>query len=80
MSKDIITLYDNNNQKKDYKLLMVINKEYKYLIYTDLDNNDFHKNLYAIKTKVLKSQEETIPITNDEWIMIENTYTNLINA
>ncbi len=79
MNRDIIILYDDNG-KKEYKLLMVINKEYKYLIYTEIDNCNPEKKLYAIKTKALKSGEETIPITDEEWTMIEKVYTNLINT
>ncbi len=79
MNRDIIILYDDN-EKKEYKLLMVINKEYKYLIYTEIDNFNPEKKLYAIKTKALKSGEETIPITDEEWTMIEKVYTNLINT
>ncbi len=79
MDEDIITLYDDNNQSTDYKLLLVIDKNYQYLIYTDLDNMDISKNLYAIKINNLKSNEEAIPITEEEWNMIENTYQKLIS-
>lgn len=79
MNKDVITTYDENNQKDDYKLLAVINKDYKYLIYTKINNTDARKDLYAIKIKELKDTEEIIPITNEEWDMIENTYKTLIN-
>ena len=79
MDSDIITLYDNNNQKKDYKLLLVINSEYKYVIYTDIENTDINKDLYAIKIKEFNNNEETIPITDSEWEMIENELKKLIN-
>jgi len=78
MNNDILTVYDDN-QKKDYKLLFVINQEYQYIIYTDLDNDDLTKNLYAIKVKSLKDNSNTIPITNEEWLIIEKTYNKLIN-
>ena len=64
MNNDLITLYDSNNQKKDYKLLLVIDNEYKYVIYTDIDNTDINKNLYAIKIKEFNNNEETIPISS----------------
>ena len=80
MNNDIITVYDENNEKEDYKLLLVINKEYKYLIYTKLNNLNLKRNLYAVKIKDLKSNEETLEISNDEWEMIEKTYKNLINT
>ena len=80
MNNDIITLYDSNNQKHEYKLLLVLNKEFKYLIYTNINNNDIKKDLYAIKIKALNKKEDTIPITDDEWKMIETEYLNLINT
>ncbi len=79
MNNDLITLYDSNNQKKDYKLLLVIDNEYKYVIYTDIDNTDINKNLYAIKIKEFNNNEETIPISDTEWEMIENELKKLIN-
>lgn len=79
MNNDLITLYDSNNQKKDYKLLLVIDNEYKYVIYTDIDNTDINKNLYAIKIKEFNNNEETIPISDTEWEMIENKLKELIN-
>lgn len=80
MNKDIITLLDEDNKPTDYKLLMVIDKEYKYIIYTDIDNQDIKKDLYVIKTKELKDNEESISITIDEWNMIEKTFNKLINT
>lgn len=79
MNKDIITLYDDKNEKKDYKLLLVINKDYKYLIYTDINNMNLKNNIYAIKTKNLKSNEEVLTIDDNEWQMIEETYENIVN-
>lgn len=78
MSKDIITIYDDNGPK-EYKLLMIIDQEYKYIIYTDLDNLDIKKDLYAIKVKELNSNE-VFPITSNEWDMIKKTYNKLVNV
>lgn len=80
MKGDIITLYDNNNKQEDYKLLCIICKEYNYLLYTDILNTNVNKNVYAIKTKSLKKFEEVLPIDENEWDMIENTYKKLINT
>ena len=44
LMEDRITLMNNNNQEKDYKLLAIIDKEYKYLIYTNLSNTNMKKN------------------------------------
>ncbi len=76
---DIITLYDENNQTKDYKLLLVIDKDFKYIIYTDLDNNNIKNDLYAIKVKSLNNNEETISINDSEWNMIEEEYNKIVN-
>ena len=73
------TSYYENNQKKDYQLLLVIDKEYKYLVYTDLDNHDYKKNLYVVKTASLNASEEVSPMDDNEWKMVETTYQNLIN-
>ena len=78
--EDIITLTNENNEEKDYKLLFVINKEYQYLIYTDLYNTDYKSHLYAIKTRDLDTDEEILPISDSEWDMIEKTYNKLINV
>ena len=75
MNKDIITIYDNNDNKKNYKLLFIIEKEFKYIIYTDIDNNDLTKNLYAVKVK----DNNSLEITDKEWKMIEKEYNKLLN-
>ena len=80
MNKDILTIYDNEGNTKDYKLLLVIDKEFKYLIYTDLDNINIKKNLYAVKIKDLNRSADTLPIDDNEWEMIEETYKKLINT
>ena len=79
MNNDIITLYDENNLKYEYKLLFVIDKEYKYIVYTNVDNINIKKDLYVIKVKSLNNNEETIPITDDEWKMINEEYQKIIN-
>lgn len=79
MNNDLITLYDSNDQKKDYKLLLVIDNNYKYVIYTDTDNTDITKNLYAIKIKDFNNNEETIPIDDNELLMLETKLKELID-
>ena len=76
MKDNIITIYDDIG-KKDYKVLLVIEKEYYYVIYTDISNENIKKDLRAIKLKSLDSKEP-LPISNDEWKMIEKEYQNLI--
>ena len=77
MGENLLTIYDQNNNAKDYKILLVIEKNYKYIIYTDLKNFNIKKNLYAIKLKTLDSQEP-VYINDSEWEMIEEEYQNLI--
>ena len=79
MNRDTITLYDEDNQQKDYKLLLVINNEFKYVIYTNIENTDINKDLYVIKIKEFKNNEETIEISDSELEMIENEFKKLIN-
>ena len=77
MSENIIKIYDTNNNYKDYKVLLTIEKDYFYVIYTDLENNNIKENLYAIKLKSLDSND-TIPIDDLEWQIIEEEYNNLL--
>ena len=77
MNENILTVYDTNNNAKDYKILLVIEKDYKYIIYTNLNNYNIKKDLYAIK---LNSLEETEPIyiNDSEWEMLIKEYNNLV--
>lgn len=79
MDNDILTLYDENNIEKDYKLLCVINKGFKYIVYTNINNNDFRNNLNVIKVEFIDNNQESLPITDDEWKMIEEEYLKIIN-
>lgn len=74
MNKDLITIYDSNNNKKEYKMLFIIEKDYKYIIYTDINNNNLTKNLYAVKVK----DKECLEINDNEWKMIEKEYHKLL--
>ena len=76
MSENIITIHDNNTEKQ-YKILMVIEKENYYIIYTDINNYNIKKDLYAIKVNSLESTE-SLPISDEEWKMLEIEYQNLI--
>ena len=78
MMEDKIVLMDENNQEKEYKLLAIIDKEDKYIIYTDLNNLDITNNLYVVKVKELNNNTLTIPITDDEWNMINEEYLSII--
>ena len=74
-----IKIYDENNEIKEYKVLLIIDKEYKYIVYTDIDNNDFNKDLMVAKVKSLDNVNETIQIDEKEWEMIEDYYKKAIS-
>ena len=77
MNENILTIYDENNKSKDYKILLVIEKDYQYIIYTNLTNYNIKKDLYVIKLDSLDSKE-TLYINDSEWKMIEKEYNNLV--
>lgn len=78
MNKDIITIYDNDNLPKEYKLLMVIDNEFKYIVYTDTENDNLNKNIFVTKIQDFNSNE-TLSITDDELNMVNNKYQEIIN-
>lgn len=75
---DIIKIYDENNNPKEYKVLLIIDSEYKYIIYTDPSQKEIDKGLMVAKVKSLENVNETIPISDDEWKMIEKEYQKLL--
>ena len=77
MSENIIKIYDDNNDFKEYKILLTINKNYYYVVYTEIENTNIKKNLCAIKLKSLDSSE-SLPISEKEWQMIEREYNKLL--
>ena len=78
MNENIITIYDNENNKKDYKILLIIEKEYYYIIYTDLKNTNIKNNLNVVKVSSL-DKLDIIPMNNNDWKIVETEYKNLIN-
>ena len=78
MNENVITIYDNENNKKDYKILLIIEKEYYYIIYTDLKNTNIKKNLNVVKVSSL-DKLDIIPMNNNDWKIVEKEYKNLIN-
>lgn len=75
---DIIKIYDENNNPKEYKVLLIIDSEYKYIIYTDTSQEEIDKGLMVAKVKSLENINETMPISDDEWKMIEKEYQKLL--
>ena len=75
---DIIKIYDENNNPKEYKVLLIIDSEYKYIIYTDTSQEEIDKGLMVAKVKSLENINETMPISDDEWKMIETEYQKLL--
>ena len=75
---DKINIYDENNNLKEYKVLLIIDSDYKYIVYTNMDNNDLNKDLMVAKVKSLENINETFEITDEEWQMIEKKYESII--
>ena len=80
MRNELITIQNANGEKKEYKILAVIDKDYKYIVYTDTENIDYKSNLYVAKVKRIDKIEETLNISDDEWIMIEKEYKKIVDA
>ena len=78
MNENIITIYDKEGNKQEYKILLIIEKEYYYIIYTDINSQSIKNNLNVIKVSSLDNLA-AIPINDDEWNMLENEYNNIIN-
>ena len=77
MNDNIITVYDKNNNQKQYKILLVIEKDYYYIIFTNLNNYNIKENLYAVKLKCLNDTSPLL-INDNEWLILEQEYLNLI--
>lgn len=76
MDKDIITIV-SNNEKKEYRLLSIINNQ--YIIYTNLDNDNITKDIHVIKVESMDNLDKIIPMTDKEYEIITKKYDNLIN-
>ena len=77
MNENIIKIYDNNDFEKEYKILLVIEKDYYYIVYTDLNNYSIKKDLSVIKVDSLE-HGNIITMDDNDWKMIEQEYNNLI--
>lgn len=77
MGEDVLTIFDENG-KEEYRLLLIIEKEFKYIVYTNKENIKVDKDLYAIKVKSLNDNEDILPISDNEWKMIEQEYQKLL--
>lgn len=80
MNNDIISIKGADGNFKDYRILLVLNHEYKYIIYTDLGNTNFKENLYVAKVKTLDNLNETLELTDDEWQLVEEEYKKIIDV
>ncbi len=77
MNNEIITIYEDG-KKKNYKLLLVIDKDYKYVIYTKKENKRIDRDLYVAKVRDIGEMNETMTITDKEWQMIIKEYNRLL--
>ncbi len=75
---DKIKIYDKDNNLKEYKVLLIIDLDYKYIIYTNINNNNLEKDLLVAKVKSLDDINETLEISDEEWKMIEERYQKII--
>ena len=76
MDKDIITIV-SNNEKKEYRLLAIISNQ--YIIYTNLNNSDITKDIHVIKVESIDNLDKIIPMTDEEYEIINKKYDNIIN-
>ena len=79
MNENIITIYDAKNNKKDYKILLIIEKKYCYIICSDINNPSIKNNLIVVKLVSLDNLE-ILPISDDEWKSLEDEYTDIIKS
>ena len=75
---DKIKIYDKDNNLKEYKVLLIIDLDYKYIIYTNINNSNLEKDLLVAKVKSLDNINETLEISDEEWKMIEERYQKII--
>ena len=74
-----IIVYDENNNPKEYKLLLIIDKEYKYIIYTDINNDNIEKDIMVAKVTSLDNINKMLQINENEWQMIEERYKKFLS-
>ena len=75
---DLLTIIRKNGTKDEYKLLCIIEKEYKYIIYTDKENTNVKENLYVAKTRYANYLEEILPMEDNDWDIVNDEYLNLL--
>ena len=75
---DVLNIYRKNGQKDEYKLLCIIEKDFKYVIYTNKENNNIKENLYVAKTQKANYLDEIIPMNDYDWELINKEYLNLL--
>ena len=75
MNKDYIILNENNQEKK-YQILLLIDN--KYIIYTNINNNNLHKDIHVIKVQTINNNQVSLPISNEELEEINQKYLEII--
>ena len=75
MNKDYIILKENNQEKK-YQILLLIDN--KYIIYTNINNNNLHKDIHVIKVQTINNNQVSLPISNEELEEINQKYLEII--
>ncbi len=75
---DELSIIRQNGQRDEYKLLCIIEKDYKYIIYTNKDNVNIKENLYVAKTKYANYLEEILPMDDNDWEIVNQEYLSLL--
>lgn len=70
--QDRITVYDKDNNSRECSVLAIILN--KYIVYTDIDNNNLKHNLYVNKFKKFDMNITLMPLDNIDWIIVEKAY------
>ena len=75
-SNNIIKVYDDDNNVKEYKLIAIYDN--KYIIYKDINNVFNNQDIYA--SKIISNNEvlKLGKLTDAEWKILENEYSNLL--
>lgn len=76
---DIIKVYNENNEEKDYILLAIFTINGKqYIVYKDINNESINENLLASRIDEFSKDMKLFPLSDKEWDMVSDEYQKLI--
>ena len=70
-------VYDEFGNQKQCKILAII--ENKYIVYTNINNNNLSENIMVSKFDKLTSEINLIPLDDYEWTFVEKKYLDICN-